>query len=69
MRRSQRVFEIKLADGALFLGATRLTPQSETVFINSGLAIEFRVGRPGRAHASVRQACLLATTDSIAGSS
>jgi hypothetical protein len=36
-----RVFEIKLADGALFLGATRLTPQSETVFINSGLAIEF----------------------------
>jgi hypothetical protein len=36
-----RVFEIKLADGALFLGATRLMPQSETVFINSGLAIEF----------------------------
>jgi hypothetical protein len=36
-----RVFEIRLTDGALFLGATRLMPQSETTFINSGLAIEF----------------------------
>jgi hypothetical protein len=44
-----RVFEIKLADGALFLGATRLTPQSETVFINSGLAIEFVLDGQGAA--------------------
>jgi hypothetical protein len=36
-----RTFEIRFADGALFLGQTRLSPQSETVFINSGLAIEF----------------------------
>ena len=36
-----RVFEIKLTDGALFLGPTRLMPQSETTFINSGLAIDF----------------------------
>jgi hypothetical protein len=36
-----RVFEISFADGALFLGPTRLSPQSETVFVNSGLAIEF----------------------------
>ena len=36
-----RVFEIRFADGALFLGQTRLSPQSETVFINAGLAIEF----------------------------
>ena len=36
-----RVFEIRLADGALFLGQTRLQPQSETVFVNGGLAIEF----------------------------
>ncbi len=36
-----RVFEIRLADGALFLGQTRLRPQSETVFDNAGLAIEF----------------------------
>jgi hypothetical protein len=36
-----RVFEITFSDGALFLGRTRLSPQSETVFVNSGLAIEF----------------------------
>jgi hypothetical protein len=36
-----RVFEIRLADGALFLGQTRLRPQWETVFDNAGLAIEF----------------------------
>jgi hypothetical protein len=36
-----RVFEITVADGALFLGRTRLQPQSESVFVNSGLAIEF----------------------------
>jgi hypothetical protein len=42
-----RVFEIKLADGALFLGTTRLMPQSETVFINSGLAIEFVLDSQG----------------------
>jgi hypothetical protein len=36
-----RVFEIRLADGALFLGQTRLQPQSETVFVNGGLAVEF----------------------------
>ena len=36
-----RVFEIRFADGALFLGQTRLRPQSETVFVNAGLAIEF----------------------------
>lgn len=36
-----RTFEIRLAEGALFLGATRLVPQSETVFVNRGLAIEF----------------------------
>jgi hypothetical protein len=36
-----RVFEIRFADGALFLGQTRLRPQSETVFDNAGLAIEF----------------------------
>ena len=42
-----RVFEIKLADGALFLGPTRLSPQSETVFVNSGLAIEFVLGADG----------------------
>ena len=36
-----RVFEIRLADGALFLGQTRLRPLSETVFDNAGLAIEF----------------------------
>src|SRR5688500_1844899 len=36
-----RVFEIRFADGALFLGPTRLSGQTETVFINSGLAIEF----------------------------
>lgn len=42
-----RVFEIKLTDGALFLGATRLTPRSDTVFINSGLAIEFVLDAQG----------------------
>jgi len=42
-----RVFEIKLADGALFLGQTRLSPQSETVFVNSGLAIEFVIAADG----------------------
>jgi len=42
-----RVFEIKLQDGALFLGATRLSPQSPTVFVNSGLAIEFVLGSDG----------------------
>jgi hypothetical protein len=36
-----RVFEIRFADGALFLGQTRLSPQSETIFVNTGLAIEF----------------------------
>ena len=36
-----RVFEIELTDGALFLGQTRLRPQTETVFDNAGLAIEF----------------------------
>ena len=36
-----RVFEIRFTDSALFLGPTRLVPQSETVFINGGLAIEF----------------------------
>jgi hypothetical protein len=36
-----RTFEIRFADGALFLGQTRLSPQSETVFVNRGLAIEF----------------------------
>jgi hypothetical protein len=36
-----RVFQITITDGALYLGATRLMPRSETVFINSGLAIEF----------------------------
>ena len=36
-----RVWEIRLVDGALFLGQTRLQPQSETVFVNAGLAIEF----------------------------
>jgi hypothetical protein len=36
-----RVWEITLTDGALFLGATRLQPQSPTVFVNGGLAIEF----------------------------
>ena len=49
-----RVFEIRLDDGALFVGTTRLTPQSETVFINSGLGIEFVLDAAGRAHASVR---------------
>ena len=42
-----RVFEIKVVDGALFLGSTRLSPQSETVFVNSGLAIEFVIGADG----------------------
>jgi len=36
-----RTFEIRFADGALFLGPTRLSPQSESVFVNAGLAIEF----------------------------
>jgi hypothetical protein len=36
-----RVFEITFADGALLLGTTRLSAQSETIFINRGLAIEF----------------------------
>jgi hypothetical protein len=36
-----RTFELRFADGALFLGQTRLIPQSETIFVNSGLAIEF----------------------------
>jgi hypothetical protein len=36
-----RTFAIRFADGALFLGQTRLSPQSETVFVNEGLAIEF----------------------------
>ena len=36
-----RRFEIRLADGSLFLGQTRLVAQSETVFVNRGLAIEF----------------------------
>jgi hypothetical protein len=36
-----RKFEIRHADGALFLGQTRLVAQSETVFVNRGLAIEF----------------------------
>ena len=47
-RRWRDVFEIRFADGALFLGQTRLSPQSETVFVNRGLAIEF-VRTPGRA--------------------
>jgi hypothetical protein len=42
-----RVFEIRLADGALFLGATRLAAQTETIFVNSGLAIEFVRGADG----------------------
>jgi hypothetical protein len=42
-----RVFEIKLSDGALFLGATRLSAQSQTVFVNNGLAIEFVPGGNG----------------------
>lgn len=36
-----RVFAIRFADGALYLGQARLSPQSETIFDNSGLAIEF----------------------------
>lgn len=36
-----RRFEIRLAEGSLFLGQTRLVAQSETVFVNRGLAIEF----------------------------
>ena len=36
-----RVFEIRITDGALFLGPTPLIPQSETIFVNAGLAIEF----------------------------
>jgi hypothetical protein len=42
-----RTFEIRLTDGALFLGPTRLSPQSETIFINRGLAIEFVMGERG----------------------
>jgi hypothetical protein len=42
-----RVFEIRLEDGALYLGTTRLSPQSTTVFVNSGLAIEFVLGDDG----------------------
>jgi hypothetical protein len=42
-----RVFEIRVADGALFLGQTRLRPLSETVFDNAGLAIEFVKGTDG----------------------
>ena len=42
----QRTFEIVFSDGALFLeqrggGRTRLVPQSETVFLNGGLRLEF----------------------------
>jgi hypothetical protein len=46
----QRIFEITLSEGALFLaqkaptggpGNTRLVPQSETIFINGGLRLEF----------------------------
>jgi hypothetical protein len=44
----QRIFEITLSEGALFLeqkrapGAkTRLVPQSETIFMNGGLRLEF----------------------------
>jgi hypothetical protein len=36
-----RRFEIRFAEGSLFLGQTRLIAQSETVFVNRGLAIEF----------------------------
>lgn len=36
-----RRFEIRLDEGSLFLGLARLVPQSETVFVNRGLAIEF----------------------------
>jgi hypothetical protein len=36
-----RRLEIRFADGALFLGQTRLVAQSETVFVNRGLVIEF----------------------------
>jgi hypothetical protein len=42
-----RVFEIKLTDGALSLGPTRLIPLSETIFDNSGLAIEFVMNDQG----------------------
>ena len=42
----QRTFEITFSDGALFLqqrgvARTRLVPQSETIFINGGLRLEF----------------------------
>ena len=43
----QRIFEVTLDEGALFLqqkgaqGRTRLAPQSETIFINGGLRLEF----------------------------
>lgn len=36
-----RVFEIRLVDGSLYNGQTRLIPQSETLFINGGLPLEF----------------------------
>ena len=42
----QRMFEIIFSEGALFLGKrgvgrTRLVPQSDTVFMNGGLRLEF----------------------------
>jgi hypothetical protein len=48
-----RVWEIRFVDGSLFLtqpvfpGPTRLSPQSATVFVNAGLAIEFVIGTDG----------------------
>ena len=36
-----RVFEIRFAQGALFLGQTRLVAQSDTLFTNGGLGLEF----------------------------
>jgi hypothetical protein len=52
----QRTFEIIFSDGALFLeqrgvGRTRLVPQSETIFMNGGLRLEFiRDGRGVATH-------------------
>ena len=46
-RGGRAVFEITLMDGTLFLGPTRLSAQSDTVFVNSGLAIEFVRDRNG----------------------
>ena len=39
--RVRRSETFRLAEGSLFLGQTRLVAQSETVFVNRGLAIEF----------------------------